>query len=41
MIELNENFKWVGGENIDARHRAKMVEDIADTCRVREIGRVL
>lgn len=41
MIELNENFKWVGGENIDARHRAKMVEDIADTCRVGEIGRVL
>lgn len=41
MIELNENFKRVGGENMDAGHRAKMIEDIADTCRVGKVHRVL
>lgn len=41
MIELNQNFKWIGRDNIDTGHRAKVIEDIADACRVGEVGRVL
>lgn len=41
MIELNENFKRVGGDNMGAGHGAKVIEDIADTCRVGKVRRVL
>lgn len=41
MIELNQNFKRTGGENMDVGYRAKVIEDIANTYRVGKVRRVL